>query len=198
MQAPVTAENRQPVRKKTLISARSRIRWRVSVGTASRRATRSASLAIAPDRDLPALELAGAQSGNHALRRRLGDLHEREPVGDLDGADLAAGDPGLAGDGADQVLGPDPGVHPGADIEPGIAAIPAAAADRAPPGPETIPRAGAARTPRIAPASLLAGRPLARRRRLGDLLGLLDLRPVGPVGQLHGRHRHLHHVELVG
>ena len=35
-----------------------------------------------------------------------GHLHQREPVGDLDGADVAALEAGLAGDRADQVLGP--------------------------------------------------------------------------------------------
>ena len=49
----------------------------------------------------------------------LGNLDQRESVGDVDVADLAAGEAGLAGDGADEVLGADARGSARADEETG-------------------------------------------------------------------------------
>ena len=50
---------------------------------------------------------------------RLGDLDQREPVGDLDRPDVPAGEVGLAGDRPDQIVGPEPGQAAGADEQAG-------------------------------------------------------------------------------
>src|SRR5204863_325817 len=52
--------------------------------------------------------VAGAQRADHVIDLIVGDLDEREAVGDLDPADLARGDAGLVDDRADEVLRPDP------------------------------------------------------------------------------------------
>src|SRR5690606_7663472 len=65
-------------------------------------------LAIPANRRLLPLYGGLAQRAYHLVRGGLGDLHEREPVGDLDRPDLAAADPGLPGDGPDQVTRADP------------------------------------------------------------------------------------------
>src|SRR5690606_29792127 len=65
--------------------------------------------------DLAPLHRAATQRRHHVARAVLGHLGEREAVGDHDGADLLAGDPGLAGDGADHVLRPQPHRASGAD-----------------------------------------------------------------------------------
>ena len=51
--------------------------------------------ALAADGHLPALDVTRPQRADHLLDRRLRDLHEREPVGDLDGADLPSAQAGL-------------------------------------------------------------------------------------------------------
>src|SRR5690242_2491787 len=67
------------------------------------------AVAFAADRRLPALDADLPERCDHVVCRSLGDLNEREAIGDLDRADLPAGQVRLAGDDADEILRPDPG-----------------------------------------------------------------------------------------
>src|SRR4051794_11464813 len=81
--------------------------------------TASAPDAFAADGDFSTLQLGGAEGFDDVVGEVFGDLDEGEAVGDVDVADLAAGEAGLAGDGADEVLGADAGGAAGADVEAG-------------------------------------------------------------------------------
>jgi hypothetical protein len=112
-------------------------------------------------------------------------LDQREPVGDLDGADVAPGQATLAGDRADQVLRPDPGPVPRPDEQPRHS------------GGRGAPAAWLAGAVRPWPGPLGAGTALgAADGRLGDLL-LVRGGPAGLVRQLHGGHGHLGRPELL-
>jgi hypothetical protein len=64
---------------------------------------------FAADGRTAALDGACAQRGDDFVRCALGDLDEREAVGDLDRTDIAAADAGFVGDRADEVLRTDAG-----------------------------------------------------------------------------------------
>src|SRR3954454_19021382 len=63
--------------------------------------------ALAPDGDLLALDLALAKRLDDAVSEVFGNLDKRETVGDVDVANLTAGQTGFARDRADQILRPD-------------------------------------------------------------------------------------------
>ena len=66
-------------------------------------------VAFAADRRLPALDADLPERRDHVVCCSLGHLNEREAIGDLDRADLFAGQVRLAGDDADEILRPDSG-----------------------------------------------------------------------------------------
>ena len=140
--------------------------------------------AVAPHRGLPALDHRGAQRLDDLVGRRLRDLHQGEALVDLDRADVLAAEPGLPGDGPDQVAGPDAGLPAQADEQPPRRPGRTAAGGPLPAGGTLAARAA-------------AGVPVGPEADLRDLLVV-----VGPadglVGQLDRRQRHLHEVELVG
>src|SRR3954469_2268708 len=73
---------------------------------------------VTANRRLASLDHGGAQRLHDLVGRGLGHLDQREPLVDLDGPDVAALQPGLAGDRADEVPRPDPGVPADADEQP--------------------------------------------------------------------------------
>ncbi len=75
-------------------------------------------VALAADRRLPALDADLPERRDHVVRGRLGDLDEREAVGDLDRADVLAGQVRLAGDDTDEILRPDSGGTAGPHEQP--------------------------------------------------------------------------------
>src|SRR5690349_831103 len=76
------------------------------------------AVAFAADCRLPALDGDLAERRDHVVRGGLGNLDEREAIGDLDRADLPAGQARLAGDDADEILRPDSGRTAGPHEQP--------------------------------------------------------------------------------
>src|SRR4051794_1154655 len=143
---------------------------------------------VATDRHPTSLHARGLQRPDHLGHRVVRHLHQGEPVGDLDGADVTAGEPRLTGDRTHEVLR----THP---------AGPAETHEQPRPARGGSPSARSAVA--LAPASAgLAVRPrlpvLARGRRLGGLVLLVDRAAGGLVRQLDRGERDLHDVEVVG
>src|SRR5690606_226829 len=126
---------------------------------------------VAADDGLAALDGGPVQRRDHRLGGGGGHVHQGEPVGDLDRADVAPVQARLAGDRADQVLRADPGGAPGPDEQPGpaggrrpgAAPAPLLAAAARPAGP-------LAALVGTAPPAGVPGVPRRAQLRLGDLL----------------------------
>src|SRR3954451_11140604 len=73
------------------------------------------SVPFATDVDLATLDAAATERCDDVIGLSLGDLDEREALGDLDAADPIAGKAGLVRDRADEVARPDAGPAPGSD-----------------------------------------------------------------------------------
>src|SRR5579863_8603831 len=73
----------------------------------SRREKLPRTVAFAANGGLPALDAYLPERRDHVVGGRLGNLDEREAVGDLDRADVPAGQVRFAGDSPDEILRPD-------------------------------------------------------------------------------------------
>src|SRR5829696_4029064 len=62
---------------------------------------------------LASFDGACSQRGDHLVSGGFGHLDQREPVGDLNRADVATSEPRFASNGTDQILGSHPGGAPG-------------------------------------------------------------------------------------
>ena len=133
---------------------------------------------VAADRRLAALDHRGPQRPDDALGGGLGHLDQRELLVDLDAADVAAAELGLARDRADEVAGPDAGVAAGADEQPRHGAAGRAAAPA-----QALAVRRAARRP-AGPAALGPVRAVGPEADLRDLLVVVR-RAAGLVRQLH-------------
>src|SRR5215203_4266887 len=66
-------------------------------------------VALPADGWLASFDGACPQRSDHLVGGGFGHLYQREPVGDLNGADVAAIEPRFASNGTDQILGSHPG-----------------------------------------------------------------------------------------
>src|SRR5215217_9269943 len=138
-------------------------------------------VALPADDWLASLDGACPQRSDHLVGGGFGHLDQREPVGDLNRADVAATEPRLASNGPDQILGS----HPGGASGPNEQA-------RAPIGWRAAPSpvASSDRTPPV----WLAVWPHCS---LWDLVRVSG-GSGGLVGPLDRGQRHLQHIELLG
>ena len=137
------------------------------------------AVAFAADRRLPALDADLPERRDHVVCCSLGDLDEREAIGDLDRADLPAGQVRLAGDDADEILRPD---------------------SRRTASPHKQPRRGPGRrasAPLVAARGLATPAAVVRRRQIDLWQFLFVARRSARIGcQLDRRQCHLIDAEL--